>query len=90
MYSATSRVGGFTQNLPAQPAGSYLVAYSAQFVGAAGEPGQPQHRDLPHHPVSAVSGTTVTTKAVLAETQVTSVESPPAVSGVGTARARRR
>ena len=26
VYGATSRVGGFTQNLPAQPAGSYLVA----------------------------------------------------------------
>ena len=49
VYGATSRVGGFTQNLPAQPAGSYLVAYSAQFVGAAGSLGQPQHRDLPHH-----------------------------------------
>ena len=41
VYGATSRVGGFTQTLPAQPAGSYLVAYSAQFVGAAGTAASP-------------------------------------------------
>ena len=83
VYGATSRVGGFTQNLPAQPAGSYLVAYSAQFVGAAGTTASPNTVTC-HITVSAVSGTTATTKAVLAEAQVASVESPPAVSGVGT------
>ena len=35
---ATSRVGGFTQSLPAQPAGSYLVAYSAQIVRRRRQP----------------------------------------------------
>ena len=83
VYGATSRVGGFTQNLPAQPAGSYLVAYSAQFVGAAGSLASPNTVTC-HITVSSVSGTTATTKAVLAEAQVASVESPPAVSGVGT------
>ncbi|HET9998531.1 MAG TPA: hypothetical protein VFQ17_13525 [Nocardioides sp.] len=83
VYGATSRVGGFTQNLPAQPAGSYLVAYSAQFVGAAGSTANPNTVTC-HITVSSVSGTTATTKAVLAEAQVASVESPPAVSGVGT------
>jgi hypothetical protein len=83
VYGATSRVGGFTQNLPAQPAGSYLVAYSAQFVGAAGSTASPNTVTC-HITVSSVSGTTATTKAVLAEAQVASVESPPAVSGVGT------
>ena len=83
VYGATSRVGGFTQNLPAQPEGSYLVAYSAQFVGAAGTTASPNTVTC-HITVSSVSGTTTTTKAILAEAQVASVESPPAVSGVGT------
>ena len=83
VYGATSRVGGFTQNLPAQPEGSYLVAYSAQFVGAAGSLANPNTVTC-HITVSTVAGTTATTKAVLAEAQVASVESPPAVSGVGT------
>jgi hypothetical protein len=83
VYGATSRVGGFTQNLPTQPAGSYLVAYSAQFVGAAGSTANPNTVTC-HIVVSALSGTTAVTKVVLAEAQVASVESPPAVSGVGT------
>jgi hypothetical protein len=82
VYGATSRVGGFTQNLPAQPAGSYLVAYSAQFVGAAGSLANPNTVTC-HLLVSTVSGTTAVTKGVLAEAQVASIESPPAVSGVG-------
>jgi hypothetical protein len=83
IYGATSRVGGFTQNLPAQPEGSYLVAYSAQFVGAAGSLANPNTVTC-HITVSTVVGTTATTKGILAEAQVASIESPPAVSGVGT------
>lgn len=83
VYGGTARVGGFTQILPPQPAGSYLLAYSAQFVGAAGTTANPNTVTC-HIVVSTLSGTTSTTKAILAEAQVASVESPPAVSGVGT------
>ena len=83
VYGAASRVGGFTQNLPPQPEGSYLVAFSAQFVGAAGTTANPNTVTC-HILVTTLSGTTSVTKAVLAEAQVSSVESPPAVSGVGT------
>jgi hypothetical protein len=83
IYGARSRVGAFPHNLPAQPEGSYLVAYSAQFVGAAGSLANPNTVTC-HITVSTVVGTTATTKGILAEAQVASIESPPAVSGVGT------
>lgn len=80
LYNAASRVGGFDQLLPAQAPGSYLVAYSAQFVGAAGTSANPNTVSC-HLVVASV--TTGATKGVVAEAQVSSVETPPAVSGVG-------
>ena len=55
MYGATSRVGGFTQTSRRRPAGSYLVAYSAQFVGAAGTTASPNTVTC-HIVVSSVFG----------------------------------
>jgi hypothetical protein len=82
IYGAAGRVGGFTQALPVQEPGSYLVAYSAQFVGAAGALNNPNTVTC-HIVVSVLSGTTLVTKGIVAEGQVASIESPPAVSGTG-------
>jgi hypothetical protein len=82
VYGAVGRVGAFTQTLPVQQPGSYLVAYSAQFVGAAGTTANPNTVTC-HIVVSTLTGTTSVTKGVVAEGQVASVESPPAVSGTG-------
>ena len=82
IYGATGRVGGFTQALPVQEPGSYLVAFSAQFVGAAGSLANPNTVTC-HIVVSELSGTTLITKGIVAEGQVASIESPPAVSGTG-------
>jgi hypothetical protein len=82
IYGGVGRVGGFTQVLPAQLPGSYLVAFSAQFVGAAGSTANPNTVTC-HIVVSSPSGAVFVTKGITAEGQVSSVESPPAVSGAG-------
>ena len=82
IYSATGRVGGFTQPLPTQAPGGYLVAYSAQFVGAAGTTASPNTVTC-HIVVSRPSGAGSVVVGIVAEGQVSSVESPPAVSGTG-------
>lgn len=81
-WSAASHTGGFSQAIPAQPVGSYVVTYSAQLTGAAGTTANPN--TIACRVVqSMVSGATVIDKAIVGETTMTSVGSPPALSGSG-------
>jgi hypothetical protein len=79
-WSVASHTGGFTQALPPQAPGSYLVSFSVQLNGAAGDPGNPNVINC-HIVQSGISGAVVFTKSVLADTQVTSVGTPPALNG---------
>ena len=68
------------RTLPAQPAGSYLVAYSAQFVGAAGTTASPNTVTCHIIVSSAFGHHGRSPRRSSPRRQVTSVESPPAVS----------
>ncbi len=81
-WSVPGHTGGFSQPLPDQEPGSYLVAYSVQLVGAAGDQANPNSISC-RVVISALSGTLVTDKAVIGETTLTSVATPPALSGTG-------
>jgi len=81
-WSVPTHTGGFSQPIPDQAPGSYLAAYSAQLVGAAGDQANPNTISC-RIVVSALSGTLVTDKAVVGETTMTSVGTPPALSGTG-------
>jgi hypothetical protein len=79
-WTVASHTGGFTQAIPAQPAGSYLATFSLQLNGAAGTPANPNVINC-RFIQNGVSGTIVFQKGILAETQVTSVDTPPALNG---------
>jgi hypothetical protein len=79
-WTVASHTGGFTQAIPAQPAGSYLATFSVQLNGAAGDPGNPNVINC-RIIQNGLSGTVTFQKSVLAETQVTSVATPPALNG---------
>jgi hypothetical protein len=79
-WSVASHTGGFTQAIPAQAAGSYLITFDVQMSGAAGVPGTPNVINC-RIIQSGLSGTVAFQKAVLAETQLTSVDTPPALNG---------
>jgi hypothetical protein len=79
-WAVASHTGGFTQAIPPQAPGSYLVTFNVQLAGAAGDPGNPNVINC-RIIQSGVSGAVVFTKAVLADTQVTSVGTPPALNG---------
>jgi hypothetical protein len=79
-WSVATHTGGFTQAIPAQPAGSYLASFSVQLNGAAGDPANPNVINC-RIIQNGLSGTVTFQKAVLAETQVTSVATPPALNG---------
>ena len=79
-WSVASHTGGFTQAIPAQPPGSYLATFSVQLNGAAGDPSNPNVINC-RIIQNGVTGTVAFQKAVLAETQVTSVATPPALNG---------
>jgi hypothetical protein len=79
-WSVAQHTGGFTQAIPAQQPGSYLITFNVQMTGAAGDPGNPNVINC-RIIQSGLSGTVVFTKAVLADTQVTSVGTPPALNG---------
>jgi hypothetical protein len=83
-WSTASHTGGFTQPVPPQPAGSYLVTYSVQLTGAAGDPGSPNVINC-RVVQSGVSGAVTFDKAIIGETTVTSVGTPPALNGTGPA-----
>jgi hypothetical protein len=79
-WSVAAHTGGFTQAIPPQLPGSYLITFNVQLNGAAGDPGNPNVINC-RIVQSGVSGTVVFTKAVLADTQVTSIGTPPALNG---------
>jgi hypothetical protein len=79
-WSVANHTGGFTQAIPAQEPGSYLITFDVQMNGAAGIPGTPNVINC-RIIQSGLSGTVVFQKAVLAETQLTSVDTPPALNG---------
>jgi hypothetical protein len=72
--------GGFSQAVPPQQPGSYLVTFDVQMIGAAGDPGNPNVINC-HIVQNGISGTVTFQKAILADTQVTSVGTPPALNG---------
>ena len=79
-WSVAAHTGGFTQAIPAQEPGSYLVTFDVQMTGAAGIPGTPNVINC-RIIQNGLSGTVAFQKAVLAETQLTSVDTPPALNG---------
>jgi hypothetical protein len=79
-WSVAQHTGGFTQAIPAQAPGSYLISFDAQLTGAAGDPGNPNVINC-RIIQNGVSGTVTFQRAVLADTQVTSVGTPPALNG---------
>jgi hypothetical protein len=81
-WTVASHTGGFSATLPAQPPGSYLLGYAVQLTGAAGTPANPNVINC-RFVQTGVSGTVTFNKAVIAETTLTSVDTPPALSGNG-------
>ena len=79
-WTATNHVGGFTQAVPPQPSGSYLITFDVQLTGAAGDPGNPNVINC-RIIQNGISGAVTFQKAILGETQVTSVGTPPALNG---------
>ena len=79
-WSVTAHTGGFTQAIPTQAPGSYLITFDVQLAGAAGDPGNPNVINC-RIIQNGVSGTVAFQKAVLGEAQVTSVGTPPALNG---------
>jgi hypothetical protein len=79
-WTVATHTGGFTQAIPAQAVGSYLINFNVQMNGAAGDPANPNVINC-RIVQNGVSGTVAFQKAVLADTQVTSVGTPPALNG---------
>jgi hypothetical protein len=79
-WSVASHTGGFTQAIPAQKPGSYLITFNVQMNGAAGDPANPNVINC-RIIQNGLSGTVSFQKAILADTQVTSVGTPPALNG---------
>ena len=82
LWGTASHTGGFSQAVPAQAAGSYLMSYSIQLVGAAGSVANPNTIAC-RFVVTTVVGTQLVTRAVVGETTLTSVGTPPSLSGSG-------
>jgi len=79
-WSVAQHTGGFSQAIPPQEPGSYLVTFDVQMNGAAGDLANPNVINC-HIVQNGLSGTVAFQKAVLADTQVTSVGTPPALNG---------
>jgi hypothetical protein len=79
-WTVTDHDGDFTQAIAAQPPGSYLVSYSLQLSGAGGSEATPNIIDC-RIVQSGVSGAITFTKQILAESQLASIGSPPALNG---------
>jgi hypothetical protein len=79
-WTVAAHTGGFTQAIPTQESGSYLVTFNVQMNGAAGDPTNPNVINC-RIIQNGVSGTVTFQKGILAETQVTSVATPPALNG---------
>jgi len=83
-WSVAAHTGGFTQAIPPQAPGSYLITFDVQLTGAAGDPGNPNVINC-RIVQNGVSGTVTFQKAILGEAQVTSVGTPPALNGTSPA-----
>jgi hypothetical protein len=83
-WATPAHTGGFSQVLPAQAPGSYLITYSVQLTGAAGDPANPTVINC-RVVQSGVSGATIFDKSIIGESTVTSVGTPPALNGTGPA-----
>lgn len=79
-WSVAQHTGGFSQAIPTQRPGSYLITFDVQLTGAAGDPGNPNVINC-RIIQNGVSGTVTFQRAILADTQVTSVGTPPALNG---------
>ena len=79
-WSAANHTGGFSVAVPPQAAGSYLVSYSLQLDGANGTPDNPNIINC-RIIQSFVTGGITFQKAVLAESQLTSMGTPPSLNG---------
>lgn len=79
-WSVAQHTGGFTQAIPTQRPGSYLVSFGVQLTGAAGDPGNPNVINC-RIIQNGVSGTVTFQRGILADTTVTSVGTPPALNG---------
>ena len=79
-WDVAAHTGPFTQAIPAQLPGSYLVTFSVQLTGAAGTEVNPNIINC-RIIQNGLSGAVSFQKAILAETQVTSVGTPPALNG---------
>jgi hypothetical protein len=82
LWGTASHTGGFSQAVPAQAPGSYLMSYSIQLVGAAGTVANPNTIAC-RVVVATLVGTQLVTKAIVGETTVKSVGTPPSLSGSG-------
>jgi hypothetical protein len=82
VWTVASHTGGFSATLPAQEPGSYLISYNVQLTGAAGTPGNPNVINC-RFIQTGVSSTVTFNKAIVGETTLTSVDTPPALSGSG-------
>ena len=79
-WTVASHTGGFTQAIPAQEAGSYLITFNVQMNGAAGDAMNPNVINC-RVIQNGLSGAVAFQKAILADTTVTSVGTPPALNG---------
>ncbi len=78
-WSATDHTGGFTQAIPDQPPGPYLISFALQMNGATGEPGNPNVINCRIDQTTTVGVDML--KARLADTQLTSVATQPSLNG---------
>lgn len=78
-WSAAGHTGGFSQVIPDQQPGSYLVSFSIQMNQAEGEPGNPNIINCRIDQSTVVGVDTL--KARLADTQLASIGTPPTLNG---------
>ncbi len=79
-WGAVGHTGGFSLAIPDQPAGSYVISFSVQMNGAAGEPGNPNIINCRIDQTTTVGVDTL--KARLADTQLPSIGTIPTLNGV--------
>jgi hypothetical protein len=82
-WDAIEHPGDILQAVPDQPPGSYLVTWAAQLNGASGTPAAPNIISC-RITQEDTSGAVPFVKAVMAEDQLTSVGTPPALNGATT------
>ncbi|MBF4768719.1 hypothetical protein ISU10_13185 [Nocardioides agariphilus] len=78
-WSATNHTGGFTQAIPDQPAGSYVISFSLQMNGAQGTEADPNVINCRIDQTTTVGIDTL--KARLADTQLPSIDTIPTLNG---------